>query len=236
MSVTVSGIMINPVGEPVINAQITLTAVANSLTVLNAFSATVRTDSTGAYAIQLEEGSYAITVAANGRSFVYGTVTLDNTTGPSTLNQLLKQQIMESELTPDVILYFRQIQQQMANALATIRTLEIRATNAEENVLAYRNEVQLAVKDLGAAKALVARAHESAVSADNFWNEAQRAASDLSQALADAKMDAAHAEAACEVSKQVKITVVDTAKLVVQQHSEITQAARAAAASQHEAN
>ncbi|WP_416371387.1 carboxypeptidase-like regulatory domain-containing protein [Yersinia sp. Marseille-Q5920] len=54
--------MINPVGEPVINAQITLTAIANSLTVLNTFSATVRTDNIGAYRIQLEEGSYSITV------------------------------------------------------------------------------------------------------------------------------------------------------------------------------
>lgn len=150
MSVTVSGIMINPVGEPVVNAQITLTAVANSLTVLNTFSVTVRTDNTGAYRIQLEEGSYSITVAANGRSFVYGAVTLDNTTGPSTLNQLLKQQIMESELTPDVILYFRQIQQQVANDLATIKVLENSASNSAISAGHCRDEAKQYATDLAA--------------------------------------------------------------------------------------
>ncbi|HEN3579541.1 TPA: prophage tail fiber N-terminal domain-containing protein [Yersinia enterocolitica] len=166
MSVTVSGIMINPVGEPVVNAQITLTAVANSLTVLNTFSVTVRTDNTGAYRIQLEEGSYSITVAVNGRSFVYGAVTLDNTTGPSTLNQLLKQQIMESELTPDVILYFRQIQQQVANDLATITVLESSATDAAESAAHYRDEAKQYAADLDTALA-VAQSYrdESGVSA-----------------------------------------------------------------------
>ncbi|HEN3639194.1 TPA: prophage tail fiber N-terminal domain-containing protein [Yersinia enterocolitica] len=154
MSVTVSGIMINPVGEPVVNAQITLTAVANSLTVLNTFSVTVRTDNTGAYRIQLEEGSYSITVAANGRSFVYGAVTLDDTTGPSTLNQLLKQQIMESELTPDVILYFRQIQQQVANDLATIKVLENSASNSAISAGHSRDEARQYASDLTEALAL----------------------------------------------------------------------------------
>ncbi|WP_145594143.1 prophage tail fiber N-terminal domain-containing protein [Yersinia aleksiciae] len=153
MSVTVSGIMINPVGEPVVNAQITLTAITNSLTVLNAFSATVRTDNIGAYSIQLEEGSYSITVAANGRSFVYGAVTLDNTTGPSTLNQLLKQQIMESELTPDVILYFRQIQQQVANDLATIKVLESSASTSAMSAGHSRDEAKQYATDLAAALA-----------------------------------------------------------------------------------
>jgi hypothetical protein len=154
VSVTVSGIMINPVGEPVVNAQITLTAVANSLTVLNTFSVTVRTDNTGAYRIQLEEGSYSITVAANGRSFVYGAVTLDDTTGPSTLNQLLKQQIMESELTPDVILYFRQIQQQVANDLATIKVLENSASNSAISAGHSRDEARQYASDLSEALAL----------------------------------------------------------------------------------
>ncbi|MGL4486141.1 MAG: prophage tail fiber N-terminal domain-containing protein [Yersinia sp. (in: enterobacteria)] len=117
MSIIVAGILINPVGEPVSNAQITLTAVDNSFTVLTGFAVTVKTDQAGAYRMLLEEGTYSITIAVNGHSSLYGAVTLDGTTEPSTLNQLLKQQIMESELTPDVIVYFRQIQQQVANAL-----------------------------------------------------------------------------------------------------------------------
>ncbi|CQI96136.1 prophage tail fiber N-terminal domain-containing protein [Yersinia rohdei] len=166
MSVTVSGIIINPVGEPVANAQITLTAIANSLNVLNAFSATVRTDSAGAYRIQLEEGSYSITVAANGRSLVYGAITLDNTTGPSTLNQLLKQQIMESELTPDVILYFRQIQQQVANDLATIIVLESSATGSAESAGQSRDEARQYAANLAEAVAVaIGYRNEAGISA-----------------------------------------------------------------------
>lgn len=185
MSVTVSGIMINPVGEPVVNAQITLTAVANSLTVLNTFSVTVRTDNTGAYRIQLEEGSYSITVAANGRSFVYGAVTLDDTTGPSTLNQLLKQQIMESELTPDVILYFRQIQQQVANDLATIKVLENSASNSAISAGHSRDEAGQYATDLSAALA-TAKGYrdQSGISANAAALSQQKSATSESKAKA----------------------------------------------------
>lgn len=187
MSVTVSGIMINPVGEPVVNAQITLTAIANSLTVLNTFSTTVRTDGVGAYRIQLEEGSYSITVAVNGRSFVYGAVTLDNTTGPSTLNQLLKQQIMESELTPDVILYFRQIQQQVANDLATIKVLENSATDSAESAGHSRDEAKQYAADLDATLA-VAKGYrdESGISATAAAESARQAFESESSAVANA--------------------------------------------------
>lgn len=190
MSVTVSGIMINPVGEPVVNAQITLTAIANSLTVLNAFSATVRTDNIGAYRIQLEEGSYSITVAANGRSFVYGAVTLDNTTGPSTLNQLLKQQIMESELTPDVILYFRQIQQQVANDLATIKVLESSATGSAESAGQSRDEARQYASNLSEALATAKGYRDQSGASANAAAQSQQNAA-ASETNAKASKDSA---------------------------------------------
>ncbi|EMY3532106.1 hypothetical protein AXW37_06425 [Yersinia ruckeri] len=130
MSILVSGVLMDPLGRPIPAAQITLTAIANSLSVLNGLSATVETDSVGRYGITLAMGSYAISIAAEGRNHVYGAITLDETTGPSTLNQLLKQQMMESEVTPDVILYFRQIQQQVANDLSTMTVMESHVTGA----------------------------------------------------------------------------------------------------------
>ncbi|HDL8286553.1 TPA: prophage tail fiber N-terminal domain-containing protein [Yersinia enterocolitica] len=218
MSVTVSGIMINPVGEPVINAQITLTAVANSLTVLNAFSATVRTDSTGAYAIQLEEGSYAITVAANGRSFVYGAVTLDDTTGPSTLNQLLKQQIMELELTPDVILYFRQIQQQVANDLATIKVLENSATDAADSASNSRDEAKQYATDLDTALA-VAKAYrdESGVSATAAAESAIHAFESESVVIANANAAALSEANTLQYSNEAQSAADEASTLAAEQ-------------------
>ncbi|MGM7973444.1 prophage tail fiber N-terminal domain-containing protein, partial [Yersinia enterocolitica] len=218
MSVTVSGIMINPVGEPVVNAQITLTAVANSLTVLNTFSVTVRTDNTGAYRIQLEEGSYSITVAANGRSFVYGAVTLDNTTGPSTLNQLLKQQIMESELTPDVILYFRQIQQQVANDLATIKVLESSATDAAESAAHYRDEAKQYAADLDTALA-VAQGYrdESGVSAAAAAKSAIHAFESESVVIANAKAAALSEANTLQYSNEAQSAADEASTLAAEQ-------------------
>ncbi|MFM1136831.1 prophage tail fiber N-terminal domain-containing protein [Yersinia enterocolitica] len=218
MSVTVSGIMINPVGEPVVNAQITLTAVANSLTVLNTFSVTVRTDNTGAYRIQLEEGSYSITVAVNGRSFVYGAVTLDNTTGPSTLNQLLKQQIMESELTPDVILYFRQIQQQVANDLATIKVLESSATDATERAAHYRDEAKQYAADLDTALA-VAQGYrdESGVSAAAAAKSAIHAFESESVVIANAKAAALSEANTLQYSNEAQSAADEASTLAAEQ-------------------
>ncbi|HGT2342747.1 TPA: prophage tail fiber N-terminal domain-containing protein [Yersinia enterocolitica] len=218
MSVTVSGIMINPVGEPVVNAQITLTAIANSLTVLNTFAATVRTDNVGAYRLQLEEGSYSITVAVNGRSFVYGAVTLDNTTGPSTLNQLLKQQIMESELTPDVILYFRQIQQQVANDLATIKVLESSATDATESAAHYRDEAKQYAADLDTALA-VAQGYrdESGVSAAAAAKSAVHAFESESVVIANAKAAALSEANTLQYSNEAQSAADEASTLAAEQ-------------------
>ncbi|WP_145586279.1 prophage tail fiber N-terminal domain-containing protein [Yersinia rochesterensis] len=177
MSIKVSGIMINPAGESVANAQITLRAVTNSLTVLTGFSVTVKTSSSGAYSVQLEPGSYSLTVAANGHSFVYGAITLDETTGPSTLNQLLKQQLMESDLTPDLILYFRQIQQQVSNDLTTIKTLEKSASDSATNASNSRNEAKQYATDLSTALATAKGYRDqsgvSANTAKGFRDEAE---------------------------------------------------------------
>lgn len=177
MSIKVSGIMINPAGESVANAQITLRAVTNSLTVLTGFSVTVKTSSSGAYSVQLEPGSYSLTVATEGHSFVYGAITLDETTGPSTLNQLLKQQLMESDLTPDLILYFRQIQQQVSNDLTTIKTLEKSASDSATNASNSRNEAKQYATDLSTALATAKGYRDqsgvSANTAKGFRDEAE---------------------------------------------------------------
>ncbi len=140
MSVTVSGMLINPIGKPVVNAQIMLTAMASNLSVLSGISASIKTDRTGAYRMQLEAGSYSITVTVNGRSTLYGTISLDKNSSAMTLNQLLKQQVLESEVTPDVIVYFRQIQQQVTHDLTALSALQNSARQAKEEATRFRLE------------------------------------------------------------------------------------------------
>ncbi|WP_243427808.1 prophage tail fiber N-terminal domain-containing protein, partial [Edwardsiella tarda] len=117
----ISGVLLDPLGQPVAQAQITLTATTNSLRVLRGFSCSVPTDSAGRYTLALEAGSYAVSVAHQGRNFVYGAVTIDADSAPSSLNVLLQQQVMEQQVTPEVILYFRQIQQVVAEDMTAVQ-------------------------------------------------------------------------------------------------------------------
>ncbi|QKJ87407.1 phage tail protein [Paramixta manurensis] len=194
MSVIISGVLVNPAGEPVPDAQITLTSLSNSLQVLRGFSSTVETDSDGHYSIELEEGDFSITIACDAGNLLYGSVTISDTTGPATLNELLKQQLMESEVTPDVIIYFRQIQQTVATDLATMQTLNSQAVQAGKDAEAARDAAQQYATDLSAAVTAAQGARDaSATSA---------AASEASATAADkSRQDASASEAAAAQSE-----------------------------------
>ncbi|MCK8585258.1 prophage tail fiber N-terminal domain-containing protein [Yersinia ruckeri] len=194
MSILVSGVLMDPLGRPIPAAQITLTAIANSLSVLNGLSATVETDSVGRYGITLAMGSYAISIAAEGRNHVYGAITLDETTGPSTLNQLLKQQMMESEVTPDVILYFRQIQQQVANDLSTMTVMESHVTGAASSAAESEAAAKGYAANLANAVATARHYRDQAADSANTANEGASSATVSQQAAADSQQKAAISE------------------------------------------
>lgn len=160
--VRVSGILINPVGEPIPGAVITFTSVTNSLSVLSGESASINTNTEGNYSTELSYGEYSITISRAGKNSLYGAITIADTTGPSTINELLKQQIMETEVTPDVILYFRQIQKQVASDLATMKVLNDEALDAATRAGEYRDEAGRYAADLSDAVATARRYRDEA--------------------------------------------------------------------------
>lgn len=160
--VRVSGILINPVGEPISGAVITFTSVTNSLSVLSGESASINTNTEGSYSTELSYGEYSITISRAGKNSLYGAITIADTTGPSTINELLKQQIMETEVTPDVILYFRQIQKQVASDLATMNVLNGEALDAATRAGEYRDEAGRYAADLSDAVATARRYRDEA--------------------------------------------------------------------------
>ncbi len=160
--VRVSGILINPVGDPISGAVITFTSVTNSLSVLSGESASINTNTEGSYSTELSYGEYSITISRAGKNSLYGAITIADTTGPSTINELLKQQIMETEVTPDVILYFRQIQKQVASDLATMTVLNGEALDAATRAGEYRDEAGRYAADLSDAVATARRYRDEA--------------------------------------------------------------------------
>jgi hypothetical protein len=118
MSLLVSGTLVDPAGKPIPKADIVLTSVSTSFVVLSGFSTRQPTDDSAAYSFLLEPGNYAISVSKDGANFYYGAITITNTTVPSSLNQLLKQNIMEAEISPEYVPYFQQIQKEVNDSEA----------------------------------------------------------------------------------------------------------------------
>ena len=96
--VRVSGILINPVGEPISGAVITFTSVTNSLSVLSGESASINTNTKGSYSTELSYGEYSITISRAGKNSLYGAITIADTTGPSTINELLSSKSWRPKL------------------------------------------------------------------------------------------------------------------------------------------
>ncbi|AVZ83751.1 hypothetical protein DBV23_17115 [Edwardsiella ictaluri] len=195
MSVVISGVLLDPSGKAVSGAQITLTAIANSMQVLRGFTCSVMTAENGQYSVRLEEGNYSISVAHQGRNFVYGAVTLTEDSAPSSLNALLHQQVMEQEVTPEVILYFRQIQHKVADDVVIMQRLQHDSSQAARAAQESQRHAQ-ASKVAAAGSVRQAAAHRLAA------GQAAEMAADYAQTAQDSQRHAQRSEMAAAESEQ----------------------------------
>ncbi|GLY59270.1 hypothetical protein Pcaca05_01280 [Pectobacterium carotovorum subsp. carotovorum] len=196
MSVLISGVLMNPAGVPVSGAEVTFSALTNGPSVLNGFSASVMTDQDGNYAIPLEICEYAISIQSDGYNSVYGSVSINEKSTPATINELLKLAAMEQAVTPAVIVYFREIQTDVAAKLATVQTLSNNATTAARDATTARNQAAQYAQNLSTALAQAQQASTSATAsanmatqsankADSAKNAAEAAAGNAQTTLTD---------------------------------------------------
>ncbi|UCQ55881.1 tail fiber protein [Edwardsiella tarda] len=227
----ISGVLLDPLGQPVAQAQITLTATTNSLRVLRGFSCSVPTDSAGRYTLALEAGSYAVSVAHQGRNFVYGAVTIDADSAPSSLNVLLQQQVMEQQVTPEVILYFRQIQQVVAEDMTTVQQLSEQANQAAAQAQGSQRAAVAAENAAAQSAQSAARSQQAASAAERVAGQSQRAAiSSAEDARHSAQAAAQTAEqaatlAASQTVTQLSEAVRDEREQVADLHRQVEEAA-----------
>lgn len=231
MSIVISGVLLDPLGQPVAQAQITLTATTNSLRVLRGFSCSVPTDSAGRYTLALEAGSYAVSVAHQGRNFVYGAVTIDADSAPSSLNVLLQQQVMERQVTPEVILYFRQIQQVVAEDMTTVQQLSEQANQAAAQAQGSQRAAVAAENAAAQSAQSAARSQQAASAAERVAGQSQRAAlSSAEDARHSAQAAAQTAEQAATLAASQTVTqlteaVRDEREQVADLHRQVEEAA-----------
>ncbi|MEI7252141.1 prophage tail fiber N-terminal domain-containing protein [Pectobacterium versatile] len=176
MSVLISGVLMNPAGVPVSGAEVTFSALTNGPSVLNGFSASVITDQDGNYSIPLEICEYAISIQSDGYNSVYGSVSINEKSTPATINELLKRAAMEQAITPAIIVYFREIQTDVAAKLATMQTLGTNAAEAASAAVVARNEVAQYAQNLSAAVAQAQQASAAATASANAATTAKNAA------------------------------------------------------------
>jgi hypothetical protein len=127
MTTLVSGILVDPSGNIIPNADIVLNAISTSFVVLSGAAVSQTSDANGVYSFALEVGNYSIYLAYGGKNYFYGAITITSTTVPSTLNQLLNSSLMAAEMSPDYLTYF---QQQTGILLSSFSTLNSSVTTA----------------------------------------------------------------------------------------------------------
>ncbi|MEI7232859.1 prophage tail fiber N-terminal domain-containing protein [Pectobacterium carotovorum] len=192
MSVLISGVLMNPAGVPVSGAEVTFSALTNGPSVLNGFSASVMTDQDGNYAIPLEICEYAISIQSDGYNSVYGSVSINEKSTPATINELLKLAAMEQAVTPAIIVYFREIQTDVAAKLATMQTLGTNAAEAASAAATARDEAAQYAQNLSAA---VAQAQQASAAAAASANAASNSANGALVAKNAAETAAGNAQA-----------------------------------------
>ncbi|MBQ4788077.1 hypothetical protein F9U39_01445 [Pectobacterium versatile] len=192
MSVLISGVLMNPAGVPVSGAEVTFSALTNGPSVLNGFSASVMTDQDGNYAIPLEICEYAISIQSDGYNSVYGSVSINEKSTPATINELLKLAAMEQTVTPAIIVYFRNIQADVAAKLVAMQVLGTNAAEAASTAVTARDEAAQYAQNLSAA---VAQAQQASAAATTSANNASNSANGALVAKNAAETAAGNAQA-----------------------------------------
>lgn len=201
-TLTLSGVLKRPIsGDVVPNARITFDAIATGNVVLKGVSSSCKTASDGSYSVDLEYGDYTIQVSWAGQTQQYGTVHIDDTTPTGSLNDLLMQELTESQLTPEIVLEFRQLEQEMQDDLAQMEDLNNEAAGSASaaassaTAAAISETNSTASEDASAASASAADASAKSIEGDADAAAASAMAAATSETNAAGSEDAAAASA-----------------------------------------
>ncbi|EKH2048479.1 prophage tail fiber N-terminal domain-containing protein [Salmonella enterica] len=231
-TLTLSGVLKRPIsGDVVPNARITFDAIATGNVVLKGVSSACKTASDGSYSVDLEYGDYAIQVSWSGQTLQYGSVHIDDTTPVGSLNDLLLQEVMESQLTPEIVLEFRQLEQQMQEDLSQMDALNNQAADSADSAAASAAAAKTSETNSASSEAAAAASAAAAKTSETNSASSEAAAAASAAAAKTSETNSASSEAAAAASAAAaKTSETNSAS------SEVAAAASAAAAKTSETN
>ncbi|MEI7375677.1 tail fiber domain-containing protein [Dickeya chrysanthemi] len=215
MSVLISGVLIDPSGTAISGAEITFTALTNGNSVLNGFSVSATTNEEGEYAIPLELCDYSISIQHDGNNAIYGSVSINKDTTPTTINDLLEKARQEQTVTPQIIVYFREIQADVTQKLVTMQSLSAETKSAADSAATSNAQAQAQAQKAQQASELSQQAGASALTSANEAS-ASKAAAETAATNALSSANAAGtakgaAESAANQAEQSKLAAVSAA-------------------------
>ncbi|EIQ7179538.1 carboxypeptidase regulatory-like domain-containing protein, partial [Escherichia coli] len=242
MSVVVSGTLKSPDGEAISGANITLTALTVSPDALSGTSASAVTREGGYYGMTMDPGEYAVSVTVKGKTAVYGRVRIEGTESTVTLNMLLRRSLVEVSIPGELLTDFRQIQNNVADDLATIRRLNedtatknTQATQSKESAAASAKSASDSAKSASdSAKTATSRAAEAGQKATDATEAATRAITAAGNAE-ESSTRAGESEKAAGADAEKARQHAEKARLAQESAGEILKRAEAATVSAEEA-
>ncbi|HBP9230027.1 TPA: carboxypeptidase regulatory-like domain-containing protein, partial [Escherichia coli] len=235
MSVVVSGTLKSPDGEAISGANITLTALTVSPDALSGTSASAVTREGGYYGMTMDPGEYAVSVTVKGKTAVYGRVRIEGTESTVTLNMLLRRSLVEVSIPGELLTDFRQIQNNVADDLATIRRLnEDTATKNAQATQSKESAAASAKSASDSAKTATSRAAEAGQKATDATEAATRAVTAAGNAE-ESSTRAGESEKAAGADAEKARQHAEKARLAQESAGEILKRAEAATVSAEEA-
>ncbi|EOJ6335079.1 tail fiber protein [Escherichia coli] len=235
MSVVVSGTLKSPDGEAISGANITLTALTVSPDALSGTSASAVTREGGYYGMTMDPGEYAVSVTVKGKTAVYGRVRIEGTESTVTLNMLLRRSLVEVGIPGELLTDFRQIQNNVADDLATIRRLnEDTATKNTQATQSKESAAASAKSASDSAKTATSRAAEAGQKATDATEAATRAITAAGNAE-ESSTRAGESEKAAGADAEKARQHAEKARLAQESAGEILKRAEAATVSAEEA-
>lgn len=196
-ALTISGVLQRPIsGDVLPNARIVFDAISTGTVVLKGVSSSCKTAADGSYSVDLEYGDYAVQVSWSGQTQQYGTIHIDDTTPSGSLNYMLLQQVVESELTPDILIEFRELQQEMQSDLAEMTSLNEEASSSASSAAASATAASNSEANAGGSETAAAASASAASTSETNAAGSETAAAGSAKAASTSETNAAASETA----------------------------------------
>ncbi|WP_078000576.1 prophage tail fiber N-terminal domain-containing protein [Edwardsiella tarda] len=136
MATTISGKLINGIGEPIKNCKITLKSISTSTTVIAHTTASQTPSAAGDYSMSVEPGKYTVTLSIDGFPPEYvGDIQVYKDSPSGTLNYFLGLP-QDDDLRPDAIKNFEAMVDKVASQVAEVEKSKLAAEGSARSAAA----------------------------------------------------------------------------------------------------